>query len=117
MAESQWGHPPLWVEYAEYVGMNGNNVSGESDKFYEVRVDPAPGGNFYLTKRYGRRPDTKGGQTRQETFGTQQQAVAAGKQVIGAKIAEGYDAQPWPWGPAAVPDLSNREAVEAWLDA
>ena len=51
---------PVWVKYAEYIGDG-------SDKFYEVRIDMDDNGLFYVTKRWGRRPDSGAGQIKVES--------------------------------------------------
>lgn len=100
---------PLWVGYAEYIG------SG-SDKFYEARVDQDTVSTWLVTKRYGARPDTgEGGQIRQETFSSRVAAESAAVKVFDSKLDKGYDACPWPFGSAAMPDFRDPEAVERWL--
>lgn len=66
---------PLWVKYAELI-------SSDHDKFYEVRIDLTDEGQFCLTKRWGRRPDTGRGQIKTEYF----QSVARAQGVADAQM-------------------------------
>lgn len=104
-----WNRAPRWVAYGEYVG-------GGSNKFYEARVD-AEGGSWVLTKRFGARPDTRGGQTRQESFATSEAAITAGTKVFNEKESKGYVQCAWPHGLEPIPDLNDPKAVEAWLSS
>jgi predicted DNA-binding WGR domain protein len=82
---------PVWVRYAEYTG-------GGSDKFYEVRIDMDEAGAFWLTKRWGRRPDAGGGQTKPEQYQSLSSAQNAGLTMFGIKLGKGYREVERPWG-------------------
>jgi predicted DNA-binding WGR domain protein len=74
---------PVWVRYAEWV-------STAHDKFYEVRVDMDEDGTFWLTKRWGRRPDSGGGQVKNEVYQSMQQAVNTATAALAGKVKKGY---------------------------
>lgn len=74
---------PVWVKYLVYVDTR-------SDKFYEARIDMGDDGTFYLTKRWGRRPDTGDGQIKVETFHNLNAAQRAADDIVVAKINKGY---------------------------
>jgi predicted DNA-binding WGR domain protein len=74
---------PTWVRYAEYVG-------GGSNKFYEARIDLGDDGLFWLTKRWGARPDAGGGQTKAEHYATLKSAIGAANEILEAKRRKGY---------------------------
>jgi predicted DNA-binding WGR domain protein len=82
---------PVWVKYAEYIG-------GGSDKFYETRVDMDDDGTFYLTKRWGARPDSGGGQIKVEPYQSLTAATNNADAILGAKIRKGYRITERPWG-------------------
>ena len=82
---------PTWVRYAEYVG-------GKHDKFYEARIDMSDDGLFYLTKRWGRRPDAGGGQIKVEVYESLQHAMNTANGIIADKTAKGYSITERPWG-------------------
>ena len=82
---------PVWVKYLEYVG-------GGSDKFYEARVDMGEDGTFYLTKRWGARPDAGGGQIKVEPYQTLTRAQTMANDIINIKVAKGYRVTERPWG-------------------
>lgn len=106
-----WDRAPEWVSYATFVG-------GGSDKFYEVRVDQQTSGTtsgWVVTKRYGRNPDTRGGQSREERYLSRDVAETNARNFMNSKVNEGYIPRPWPHGAAAMPDFRDPEAVERWL--
>jgi predicted DNA-binding WGR domain protein len=74
---------PVWVRYAELIG-------GGHDKFYEVRIDMDDDGTFWLTKRWGRRPDAGGGQVKPEQYQSLNAAQSVGLDMLGQKILKGY---------------------------
>jgi predicted DNA-binding WGR domain protein len=74
---------PVWVRYAEYIG-------GGSNKYYEVRVDFSDEGMFILTKRWGARPDSGGGQIKVEEYQTLNQATQAALGMLAEKLRKGY---------------------------
>jgi predicted DNA-binding WGR domain protein len=82
---------PAWVRYAEYIG-NG------SDKYYEVRVDLGDDGLFYVTKRWGRRPDTGAGQTKVEFSTSMLHATMMAKGALIEKVRKGYRECERPYG-------------------
>jgi predicted DNA-binding WGR domain protein len=82
---------PDWVRYAEWI-------SAAHDKFYEVRVDMGDDGAFYLTKRWGRRPDAGGGQTKIEVYQQMQQAVSTAAAALAGKVSKGYTECERPYG-------------------
>lgn len=105
-----WDRQPAMVTYATYVDPAAN-----SDKFYEVRVDRQDDGQWRMTKRYGRNPDTKGGQTRPTVHPTEAAARDTARAAMNSKISEGYEPSPWPHGNEAMPDFHDLEATERWL--
>ena len=74
---------PVWTKYLVYV-------DSRSDKFYEARVDMGDDGTFYLTKRWGRNPDTGDGQIKVESYGRAIAATSNAEEIIRTKIAKGY---------------------------
>jgi predicted DNA-binding WGR domain protein len=74
---------PVWVRYAEYIG-------GGSDKFYEVRIDMDDNGLFYVTKRWGRRPDTGAGQIKVESSQNMSYAMGVADGMLAEKLRKGY---------------------------
>jgi predicted DNA-binding WGR domain protein len=74
---------PVWVRYAEYVG-------GGHDKYYEARIDLGDDGHFWLTKRWGARPDAGAGQIKAEPYNTLLQATSAANEILNAKRRKGY---------------------------
>jgi predicted DNA-binding WGR domain protein len=82
---------PAWVRYAEWI-------SAAHDKFYEVRVDMGDDGTFYLTKRWGRRPDSGGGQVKSEVYQSMEQAVNTASAALAGKVAKGYAEVERPYG-------------------
>jgi predicted DNA-binding WGR domain protein len=76
--------PPMWVRYAEYV-------RGGSDKFYEIRVDMDDNGAFQVTARWGRRPDSGGGQAKVYDY-VPSMGIATGhaNELMRAKLRKGY---------------------------
>ena len=82
---------PVWVRYLEFIG------SG-SDKYYEARIDFHDDGLFYLTKRWGRRPDGGAGQTKVEAYQNLPGAQFAATEILNAKKANGYRECERPWG-------------------
>lgn len=82
---------PVWVRYAEYVNV-------EHNKYYEVRVDFSDTGMFILTKRWGARPDTGGGQIKVEEYQTLAMATQAALGMLTAKLRKGYCEAPRPRG-------------------
>jgi predicted DNA-binding WGR domain protein len=74
---------PVWVRYAEMR-------SGTHDKFYEVRIDMDDAGAFWLTKRWGRRPDAGGGQTKPEQYQNLNGAQLEGLDMFRSKLSKGY---------------------------
>jgi predicted DNA-binding WGR domain protein len=82
---------PVWVRYAELVG-DGH------DKFYEVRIDMDDDGTFWLTKRWGRRPDAGGGQVKPEPYQALNAAQTVGLNMLGEKLAKGYRETERPYG-------------------
>lgn len=74
---------PVWVRYAEYIG-------GGHDKYYEVRIDMADDGLFYVTKRWGRRPDSGGGQIKVESSQSMSYAMGVADGMLAEKLRGGY---------------------------
>ena len=74
---------PVWVKYLTYVG-------GNSNKFYECRVDMGDDGLFYVTKRWGRRPDDGGGQTKVESSTSMSYAMGVADGMVAEKVRKGY---------------------------
>jgi len=49
------GRPePIYHRYLEYLGPNAENVSGQSDKFWEVAVLRCGDGKFEVVRRWGK---------------------------------------------------------------
>jgi predicted DNA-binding WGR domain protein len=82
---------PTWVKYAELTSM-------DHDKFYEVRVDLTDDGEFCLTKRWGRRPDTGRGQIKTAYYQSLAGATSAAQTMLASKVAKGYRECPRPYG-------------------
>jgi predicted DNA-binding WGR domain protein len=82
---------PVWVQYAEYIG-------GGSDKFYEVRIDMDDDGLFYVTKRWGRRPDSGAGQIKVESSQSMSYAMGVANGMIEEKVRKGYRVTERPYG-------------------
>jgi len=82
---------PVWVRYAEMT-------RGTHDKFYEVRIDMDDAGTFWLTKRWGRRPDAGGGQTKPEPYQGLNGAQVAGLDMFREKLKKGYVECDRPYG-------------------
>lgn len=95
---------PLYVHYATFVG-------GNSNKFYEVRIDLADSGLYVLTKRWGARPDQGKGQIKVETYAMMPSATAQADAAIAAKISRGYR-------PSPRPDSANGQvdSLRSWQD-
>jgi predicted DNA-binding WGR domain protein len=74
---------PLWVKYAELIG-------GGHDKFYEVRIDLTDEGDYCLTKRWGRRPDTGRGQIKPEYYQSMSRAMGVADGMLADKLRKGY---------------------------
>jgi len=74
---------PVWVKYLTYV-------AGKSDKFYEVRIDLGPDGLFYLTKRWGRRPDKGGGQIKVESSQSRSYIMGVADAMVAEKVRGHY---------------------------
>jgi predicted DNA-binding WGR domain protein len=82
---------PAWVKYAEMIG-------GGHDKFYEVRVDMDDAGLFYVTKRWGRRPDAGGGQIKVESSQSMSYAIGVADGMLAEKLRKGYMLTERPFG-------------------
>jgi len=82
---------PVWVRYAECIG-------GSHDKFYEVRIDMGDDGTFYVTKRWGRRPDAGGGQIKVEPYQNMNAAQAVALNMLNEKRSKGYRETERPFG-------------------
>jgi len=82
---------PVWVRYAI-------NTSPGHDKYYEVRVDMDERAMFLLTKRWGARPDSGGGQIKVEEYQTLHLATQAALGMLTEKIRKGYVETPRPDG-------------------
>jgi len=82
---------PAWVKYAEMIG-------GGHDKFYECRIDMGDDGLFYVTKRWGRRPDAGGGQTKSESSQSMSYAMGVANGMIAEKLRKGYRLTDRPYG-------------------
>jgi len=89
---------PVWVRYLEYTGSNPDNLGGTSDKYYEARIDFHTDGLYYLTKRYGARPDSGAGSTKVESYQNLPGAQFAATEILNAKKAKGYREVERPWG-------------------
>jgi predicted DNA-binding WGR domain protein len=74
---------PVWVKYLI-------NTHGDHDKYYECRIDMTDEGEFVLTKRWGRRPDSGGGQIKTEYFQSMARAMGAADAQINNKVRGGY---------------------------
>jgi predicted DNA-binding WGR domain protein len=74
---------PVWVRYAEWI-------SAKHDKFYEIRIDMDETGTFWITKRWGRRPDSGGGQVKTETRQNAGQAQSMAESYFASKVGKGY---------------------------
>jgi len=74
---------PVWVRYAI-------NTSPGHDKYYEVRVDMDDNGLFYVTKRWGRRPDSGGGQIKVESSQSMSYAIGVADGMLASKKRGGY---------------------------
>jgi len=99
------------------MALYAENTVGNHDKFYEARVDLGDDGRYYLTKRWGRNPSQRrGGQVKQESYPTMTAATGACHKIFNKKLEEGYVDRPWPHGQLRVPDLTDRTAVEEWLN-
>jgi predicted DNA-binding WGR domain protein len=84
---------PVWVTYAEWIDDDKNH-----DKFYEIRIDMDDDGTLWLTKRWGRRPDTGAGQIKVERCNTLPQAIAVANTMLGDKTRKGYRVTERPYG-------------------
>jgi predicted DNA-binding WGR domain protein len=82
---------PVWVRYAEWI-------SAAHDKFYEIRIDMDDAGAFWLTKRWGRRPDDGGGQVKPEQYQTLSAAQNQGLAKFSEKLKKGYVETARPYG-------------------
>lgn len=82
---------PSWVRYAEMT-------TNDHDKFYEVRIDLADDGLFYLTKRWGRRPDVGGGQIKIESSGSIGYLMGVADAMMAEKVRKGYRTAKRPYG-------------------
>jgi predicted DNA-binding WGR domain protein len=82
---------PVWVRYAEWIG-NGH------DKFYEIRIDMDDAGTFWVTKRWGARPDAGGGQIKVESCISLSAAQSVSLDMLGRKLAKGYVEVERPYG-------------------
>jgi predicted DNA-binding WGR domain protein len=80
---------PMWVRYLTYR-------AGISDKYYEVRIDLGGDGLFYLTKRWGRRPDKGDGQTKVESSRSLPTLRVKANEMVVEKIGKGYSHTPRP---------------------
>lgn len=87
---------------------------GASSKFYEITVERG-----MVHRRWGRLPDSGGGQSKTTSHPSDFAARTEAQQLVDSKLAKGYTLYPVVQYEAApvIPDLSDREAVEAWLDA
>jgi len=82
---------PVWVRYAEWI-------SAQHDKFYEVRIDMDENGTFWLTKRWGRRPDAGAGQIKVEACQFLNEAQDKGLTMFREKLKKGYVEVERPYG-------------------
>lgn len=74
---------PVWVKYLTWV-------SDKHDKFYEVRIDLGDDGLFYVTKRWGARPDVGGGQTKIESSMNMSYVQRVANEKVAEKVRKGY---------------------------
>lgn len=75
--------PPLWDAYLV------NTTSRYA--YWEARIDAREDGKFWLTTRWGRLPDAlKGGNHKEQPYVNAQQAVAAAKAQVQAKLRGDY---------------------------
>ena len=74
---------PVWVKYLTWV-------NDAHDKYYEVRIDLGDDGLYYLTKRWGRRPDKGDGQIQVSTSLSMDNATRLADVKVGEKLAKGY---------------------------
>lgn len=74
---------PVWVTYLTYA-------DNKSDKFYECRVDLGDDGLYYVTKRWGRRPDLGGGQIKVESSQNMHYCMNVANEMVRAKVRKGY---------------------------
>jgi predicted DNA-binding WGR domain protein len=82
---------PLWVRYAELS-------NAEHDKWYETRIDIADSGEYVLTKRWGRKPDTGRGQIKVEYYRAMGRAINVAETIMTSKIRKGYLGCERPYG-------------------
>ena len=78
---------PVYHKYLEYLGPNEDNVSGKSDKFWEVAVFRVPGGFDVITRwgKFGSKGQSKRSFTRSKYTAGDSAATQARK-----KRAKGY---------------------------
>ena len=80
---------PVWVEYLTWV-------NDKHDKYYEVRIDLGDDGLYYVTKRWGRRPDKGDGQTQVSSSLSMDNATSRANAKVAEKVAKGYRNAPRP---------------------
>jgi predicted DNA-binding WGR domain protein len=78
---------PILHKYLEYVGSNHKNVSGKSNKFWEVAIFKK-GGGYMLVRRWGKYGSK--GQLKEEFFSSKWTAENAAEVHADKKRDKGY---------------------------
>jgi predicted DNA-binding WGR domain protein len=79
---------PLFFERVEYLGANHDNHSGQSDKFYEIRVDTTNTGEYVETRKWGK--FGANGQTKAIRHYSAAMAIRSAKKQLKKKAKKGY---------------------------
>ncbi|HVQ18705.1 MAG TPA: WGR domain-containing protein [Actinomycetes bacterium] len=92
---------PVWVKYLIFI-------NAKSNKYYEVRIDLGPDGLYYLTKRWGRRPDLGVGQTKVESSQNLNYVINKAEEMVRQKVAKHYALTERPTG------ANSRVSRDVW---
>jgi predicted DNA-binding WGR domain protein len=80
---------PLFHQRLEYLGANHDNQGGQSDKFYEIRVDPDRlRGGYAETRKWGK--FGANGQTKVIGHFSAAMAIRSAKNQLKKKAKKGY---------------------------